>query len=35
MARLYVNANVRKLSRNTFVSVTAMLTSRPIVRQLD
>jgi len=27
MARLYVNASVRKLSGNTFVEVTAMITS--------
>ena len=27
MARLYVNANVQKLSGNTFVEVTAMITS--------
>ena len=33
MARLYVNANVRKLSGNTFVEVTAMITS--ILRQPD
>ena len=26
MARLYVNASVRKLSRNTFVEVTAIIT---------
>jgi len=33
MARLYVNASVRKLSGNTFVKVTAMITS--ILRQTD
>jgi len=33
MARLYVNANVRKLSGITFVEVTAMITS--ILRQID
>ena len=32
MARLYVNASVRKLSGNTFVEVTAMITS--ILRQV-
>jgi len=33
MARLYINANVRKLSGNTFVEVTAMITS--ILRRSD
>jgi len=33
MARLYVNANVRELSGNTFVEVTAMITS--ILRRPD
>jgi len=33
MARLYVNANVRKLSGITFVEFTAMIAS--ILRQID